>query len=127
MRDFAILIMDPFFGILILIILAAVGIFLLLLPGIVARKRNHCNATAITVCQFFFWPVALIWAFTDNCEPAEEIALVPSGGLGLLDEYTNLNCPVCGKLNCADLSHFQGGDNPAVYLRFAFQDTHYLR
>ena len=102
--------MDSMFGIVILLFFVAVGIFLLLLPGLIARKRNHRNATAITICQFFFWPVALIWAFTENCEPVEEIALPSAGrgGLGLLDEYINLNCPVCGKLNCADLSHFQG-------------------
>lgn len=94
------------------VLLFAVGVFLLFLPSIVARKRHHRNATAIIVCQFFFWPVAMIWAFTDNCEPNVESSPSPevgrwSGSLGLTTADTSLNCPICGKLDCADLSHIQ--------------------
>jgi len=97
------------------LLLLAVGIFLLFLPGIVAQKRHHRNATAIIVCQFFFWPVAMIWAFTDNCEPIIESSpstevggWVRSGGLAYWKESkcpTSGGCPTCGKPDCADLSH----------------------
>lgn len=104
--------MDYFGGVL-LVLIVLVGLFL---PGVIARKRHHRNATAITVCQFFFWPFALIWAFTDNCEPiiesspsAEVGGWVRSGGLaywkvGPLKNDTS-KCPTCGKPDCADLSH----------------------
>jgi hypothetical protein len=100
------------FGTVLLVLMVVVGLFLLFLPGIVARKRHHRNATAITVCQFFFWPVALIWAFTDNCEPIIESSPSTevggwSGSLGLAAADTSLNCPTCGKPDCGDLSHIQ--------------------
>jgi hypothetical protein len=95
------------------VLIVVAGLFLLFVPGRVARKRHHRNATAITVCQFFFWPVALIWAFTDNCEPIIESSpstevggWVRSGGLAYWKESGKASgCPTCGKPDCADLSH----------------------
>lgn len=51
------------------------GVFFLVLwvlPGIIASKRNHRNALAITMCAVVLgwtgigWLVALVWACTDN-------------------------------------------------------------
>jgi hypothetical protein len=96
-------------AIFVLVLMVVVGLFLLFLPGVIARKRHHRNATAITVCQFFFWPVALIWAFTDNCEPIVEYSSSTeawSGSLGLASaDWKESKCPTCGKPDCADLSH----------------------
>ena len=42
------------------------------LPAIIAKKRDHANATPIALVNFFFgwsvlgWLVALIWACTSN-------------------------------------------------------------
>ncbi|MCC7314767.1 MAG: DUF3302 domain-containing protein [Planctomycetes bacterium] len=42
------------------------------LPGLIAASRNHSKAEAIKVCGYAslilwpLWPVALIWAFTEN-------------------------------------------------------------
>jgi Superinfection immunity protein len=41
---------------------------ILFLPTIIATRRRHRNRVAIFVCNIFFWPVALIWSFTNNCE-----------------------------------------------------------
>jgi hypothetical protein len=97
-------------GFVVLLLMVVVGLFLLFLPGIIARKRHHRNATAITVCQFLFWPVALIWAFTDNCEPVVEYSSSTeawTGSLGLAAADTSLNCQTCGKPDCADISHIR--------------------
>jgi hypothetical protein len=97
-------------GMLLLVLMAVVGLFLLFLPGVIARKRHHRNATAITICQFFFWPVALIWAFTDNCEPIVEYSYMrprPEAWSGRLLDRKESKCPTCGKPDCADLSHAQ--------------------
>jgi Kef-type K+ transport system membrane component KefB len=50
----------------------AVVLFLAMLPGMIAKKRNHPWAQAVTVAGwvtfflgFALWPVALIWAYVD--------------------------------------------------------------
>jgi uncharacterized membrane protein len=50
----------------------AVIIFLAMLPGIIAKKRHHPWAEAVTVggwvtlfLGFVLWPVVLIWAYVD--------------------------------------------------------------
>ena len=55
---------------------AAVVIFLAMLPGMIARKRNHPWAQAVTVAGwvtlflgFVLWPVVLIWAYIDIPAP----------------------------------------------------------
>jgi O-antigen/teichoic acid export membrane protein len=49
-----------------------VVVFIAMLPGIIAKKRNHPWAEAVTVAGwvtlffgFVLWPVALIWAYVD--------------------------------------------------------------
>jgi hypothetical protein len=68
----------------------ALALVLGFIPGIIARRRNHRNATAIAVCGFFFFPVGLIWALTDNCDPIVETApeadCYTTGSLSLLQE-----------------------------------------
>jgi FtsH-binding integral membrane protein len=51
---------------------AAVICFLAMLPGSIARKRNHPWAQAISIAGwitlflgFALWPVVLIWAYVD--------------------------------------------------------------
>jgi uncharacterized membrane protein len=50
----------------------AVVIFLAMLPGMIAKKRHHPWAEAVTVggwvtlfLGFVLWPVVLIWAYVD--------------------------------------------------------------
>jgi hypothetical protein len=50
----------------------AVVVFLAMLPGRIAKKRNHPWAAAVTVAGwvtlfigFALWPVVLIWAYVD--------------------------------------------------------------
>ena len=50
----------------------AVVIFLAMLPGMIAKKRKHPWAQAVTVAGwvtlflgFALWPVVLIWAYVD--------------------------------------------------------------
>lgn len=46
-------------------------VVLYFLPGLVASRRKHKNATAIGICNILFgwtfigWGIALIWAFKD--------------------------------------------------------------
>ena len=49
----------------------AIWVVLAMLPGRIAKARNHPQADAINVSGWlgalifgFFWPLALIWAFT---------------------------------------------------------------
>jgi len=67
--------MLDYFALLILLILglvAAVGLFVAgMLPGRIARQRNHPQADAISVCGWWglatlgiLLPVAYIWAYT---------------------------------------------------------------
>jgi hypothetical protein len=51
---------------------AAVGIFLAMLPGLVAARRGHPWATAVKVAGWVtlifgavLWPIALVWAYVD--------------------------------------------------------------
>ncbi|HEV7309657.1 DUF3302 domain-containing protein [Ensifer sp.] len=50
----------------------AVLIFLAMLPGSIARRRNHPWAEAVNVAGwvtlflgFALWPIALVWAYVD--------------------------------------------------------------
>jgi len=50
----------------------AVAIFLAMLPGMIARRRNHPWVQAVTVAGwltlflgFALWPIAVIWAYVD--------------------------------------------------------------
>jgi hypothetical protein len=50
----------------------AVVIFLAMLPGTIAKNRNHPWKQAVTVAGwvtlflgFVLWPIALIWAYVD--------------------------------------------------------------
>ena len=67
--------MLEFFALIVLIVLvaAAVAIWVILgmLPGRIARQRNHPQADAITVCGWWgvitmglLCPLAFIWAYT---------------------------------------------------------------
>ena len=60
--------------VLILLIAMLVAIFVLIgmLPGMVARKRNHPWAEAVSIggwvtliFGFVFWPLVMIWAYVD--------------------------------------------------------------
>ncbi|MDX1054147.1 DUF3302 domain-containing protein [Sinorhizobium medicae] len=64
------------FAWVVLIVLAvstvAVVVFLAMLPGMIARRRNHPWAQAVTVggwvtlfLGFVLWPIVLIWAYVD--------------------------------------------------------------
>ena len=68
--------MIDLFAWIVLIILAlstvAVIVFLAMLPGYIAKQRNHPWAQAVTVAGwvtlflgFALWPVVLIWAYVD--------------------------------------------------------------
>jgi uncharacterized membrane protein YqjE len=49
---------------------AIIGLVTLFLPIIIAFKRRHRNRRAIAVAAILgLWPIAMIWAFTDNVEP----------------------------------------------------------
>jgi hypothetical protein len=66
--------LDIFAAIVLVVLLVAVVIIwvvLAMLPGKIARNRNHPQAEAINVSGWLgalfmgvFWPLALIWAFT---------------------------------------------------------------
>ena len=58
--------------IILLVSMVAVVVFLAMLPGMIAKKRNHPWAQAVTVAGwvtlflgFALWPVVLIWAYVD--------------------------------------------------------------
>ena len=64
------------FAWIVLIILAlstvAVIVFLAMLPGMIARRRNHPWAQAVSVggwvtllLGFALWPIVLIWGYVD--------------------------------------------------------------
>ncbi|WP_104663293.1 DUF3302 domain-containing protein [Ensifer adhaerens] len=55
----------------------AVLIFLAMLPGSIARRRNHPWSEAVNVAGwvtlflgFALWPIALIWAYVDVPRPS---------------------------------------------------------
>jgi cyanate permease len=63
--------------IVLILSIAAVVVFLAMLPGMIARKRNHPWAQAVSVagwvtliCGFALWPGALIWAYVDVPAPS---------------------------------------------------------
>jgi hypothetical protein len=55
---------------LIILVIFAVSVAIYFLPAIVAHRRSHPNAMAITVLNIFLgwtflgWVVALVWSFT---------------------------------------------------------------
>jgi hypothetical protein len=58
--------------IVLLLCMVAVIVFLAMLPGMIAKGRNHPWAQAVTVAGwvtlffgFVLWPVVLIWAYVD--------------------------------------------------------------
>jgi uncharacterized BrkB/YihY/UPF0761 family membrane protein len=60
--------------VLVVLIALLVAIFVLIgmLPGMVARKRNHPWAEAVSIggwvtliFGFVFWPLVMIWAYVD--------------------------------------------------------------
>jgi uncharacterized BrkB/YihY/UPF0761 family membrane protein len=68
-------VLDIFAWIVLLVLLAstvAVIVFLAMLPGMIAKKRNHPWQQAVMVAGwvtlflgFALWPVVLIWAYVD--------------------------------------------------------------
>ena len=72
-------VLDIFAWIVLLVMVAstvAVAIFLAMLPGMIARKRNHPWTQAVTVggwvtlfLGFALWPLVLIWACVDAPAP----------------------------------------------------------
>jgi small neutral amino acid transporter SnatA (MarC family) len=55
---------------------AIVVIFMAMLPGIIAKSRNHPWAKAVSVAGwvtlffgFALWPLAVIWAYVDSPAP----------------------------------------------------------
>jgi hypothetical protein len=67
--------LDVFAWIVLIVLVAstvAVAVFLAMLPGMIAKKRNHPWAQAVEVAGwitlflgFVLWPVVLIWAYVD--------------------------------------------------------------
>jgi membrane-bound acyltransferase YfiQ involved in biofilm formation len=60
---------------------SAVVIFMAMLPGMIAKKRGHPWAQAVTVAGwitlflgFALWPIALIWAYLDVPAPHRQEA-----------------------------------------------------
>jgi hypothetical protein len=70
---------DVFAWIVLIVLLAstvAVAIFLAMLPGMIAEKRNHPWAQAVTVAgwlslflAFPLWPIVVVWAYVDIPQP----------------------------------------------------------
>ncbi len=65
----------------------AVLIFLAMLPGSIARRRNHPWSEAVNVAGwvtlflgFALWPIALVWAYVDVPRPiGPHPAAAPAG------------------------------------------------
>lgn len=60
--------------VLLVVIASAVTVFVFIgmAPGVIARRRGHPWAEAVSVagwatliCGFVLWPIALIWAYVD--------------------------------------------------------------
>jgi uncharacterized BrkB/YihY/UPF0761 family membrane protein len=76
--------LDIFAWIVLIVLLASavfVIVFMAILPGMIAKKRNHPYATAVQVAGwvtlffgFILWPVALIWAYVDIPARKQEAA-----------------------------------------------------
>jgi uncharacterized BrkB/YihY/UPF0761 family membrane protein len=69
--------------VLIVLILSttAVVIFMAMLPGMIAKRRGHPWAEAVTAAGwitlflgFALWPIALIWAYVDVPAPSKHEA-----------------------------------------------------
>ena len=68
--------LDIFAWIVLIVLLVStviVIVFMAMLPGIIAKRRNHPWATAVQVAGwvtlffgFVLWPVAVIWAYVDT-------------------------------------------------------------
>jgi Kef-type K+ transport system membrane component KefB len=68
--------LDIFAWIVLIVLLVStviVIVFMAMLPGIIAKRRNHPWATAVQVAGwvtlffgFMLWPVAVIWAYVDT-------------------------------------------------------------
>ncbi|MCV9997852.1 DUF3302 domain-containing protein [Pararhizobium sp. YC-54] len=68
-------VLDVFAWIVLIVLVlstVAVVVFLAMLPGTIAKRRNHPWAEAITVAGwvtlflgFALWPIVLIWAYVD--------------------------------------------------------------
>jgi hypothetical protein len=66
---------DVFAWIVLVVLVAStmtVVVFMAMLPGIIAKRRNHPWAQAVTVAGwvtlffgFVLWPVAVTWAYVD--------------------------------------------------------------
>ncbi|HEV7298042.1 MAG TPA: DUF3302 domain-containing protein [Tepidisphaeraceae bacterium] len=67
-------------NVLILVLMVVFAILMAAIPGWIARRRNHSDATAITVCgrvSTVFWPlwlVVIVWAFTQNNPASTHVA-----------------------------------------------------
>jgi uncharacterized BrkB/YihY/UPF0761 family membrane protein len=67
--------LDIFAWIVLIVLLVStvfVVVFMAMLPGMIAKNRNHPWATAVQVAGwvtlffgFVLWPAALIWAYVD--------------------------------------------------------------
>jgi uncharacterized protein with PQ loop repeat len=76
--------LDFFAWVVLIVVIAcvvAVIIYLAMLPGMIATRRNHPWAQAVTVAGwvtlflgFVLWPVVLIWAYVDVPMSAREVA-----------------------------------------------------
>ncbi|RXT57432.1 hypothetical protein B6S44_03145 [Bosea sp. Tri-44] len=72
--------LDIFAWIVLIVLVASTVVVLVamaILPGMVARRRNHPWAEAVAVggwvtlfLGFVLWPVVLIWAYVDAPAPA---------------------------------------------------------
>lgn len=68
-------VVDIFAWIVLIVLVAStvvIIVFLAMLPGMIARKRNHPWAQAVAVggwvtllLGFALWPIVLIWAYVD--------------------------------------------------------------
>jgi Protein of unknown function (DUF3302) len=73
--------LDIFAWIVLVVLLLStvtVIVFMAMLPGMIARSRNHPWAEAVTVAGwitlffgFVLWPVAVIWAYVDVPAPTK--------------------------------------------------------
>ena len=76
--------LDLFAWIVLIVLIAstaAVAIFLAMLPGMIAKRRGHPWAAAVTVggwvtlfLGFALWPLVLIWAYVDVPYPRKDEA-----------------------------------------------------
>lgn len=67
--------LDIFAWIVLIVLIAStifVVVFMAMLPGMIAKSRNHPWAAAVQVAGwvtlffgFLFWPLAVIWAYVD--------------------------------------------------------------